>query len=238
MRIPRKNLLKTTLLEDLVERDRMAKEMHKEIVELKHQVLEMATLAASMLNDSIKALLNQDLELAKQVDKQKHPLRNYDDNIEERTLKLLTLHQPMAKDMRRIATILKVITYLTRIGRYGKDIAKVTLELKTAGSPNRLVNLQHMQEHVDLMISRAIEAFDKADVSFVEDFGERDDEVDQLRWSIFRECITYMMEDAKCITPCAHYIMVARYLERCGDHACKIAEKVHYMVTGQHVEIS
>ena len=211
--------------------------MHKEILELKHQVLEMATLASNMLKDSIKALLNQDLELAKQVDKQKHQLRNYDDSIEERTLKLLTLYQPMAKDMRRIATILKVITYLTRIGRYGKDIANVTLELENLGNPKRLINLQHMQEHVDVMISRAIEAFNKSDVSFVEDFSERDDEVDQLRWSIFRECITYMMESAACITPCAHYIMVARYLERCGDHACKIAEKVHYMVTGERIEI-
>lgn len=216
----------------------MVKELHKEIFALKQEVLDMGHLALQMLRDGVKSLLNQDVELAKQVDSEKQKIREYDYKIEERTLRALTLYQPMAIDMRRIATILKAITYFTRIGRYGKDIANVAIELGQTGSPKKLINLQHMWEHVDLMISRVIEAFDKSNISFIEDIVERDDEVDQLRWSIFRECITYMMESATYITPCAHYIMVARYLERCGDHACKIAEKVHYMVTGEHIEIN
>ncbi|MFW9946731.1 MAG: phosphate uptake regulator PhoU [Candidatus Odinarchaeota archaeon] len=72
----------------------------------------------------------------------------------------------------------------------------------------------------------------------MEHFTSRDDEIDEMRWSIFRECITYMMEEPKTITLCIFLMMIARYLERCGDHACKIAEKVYYMVTGNHIEIS
>jgi phosphate transport system protein len=83
-----------------------------------------------------------------------------------------------------------------------------------------------------------LKAFKKSDIEFIGDFKERDDEVDEMRWSIFRECITYMIEDPKLITTCAHFMMIARYLERCGDHACKIAEKVYYMVTAEHIEIS
>jgi len=87
------------------------------------------------------------------------------------------------------------------------------------------------------MIEDALKAFENEDVSLIRDFEERDSEIDALRYSIFRECITYMMEDAKNITRCMHYAMVARYLERCADHACKMAEKINYMVTGERKEI-
>ncbi|MBD3253556.1 MAG: phosphate signaling complex protein PhoU [Candidatus Lokiarchaeota archaeon] len=217
----------------------MAKELHREILELKIQVNKMGQLALSMLEDSVKSLNDKDPVLAKQVVDKKHDIRDFDDEIEERALKLIALYQPMAIDLRRIATILKVITYLHRIGRYGKDIAQVVRrDLAESKVQLKLVNLQHIFEHVREMVEDVLKAFDEADIKYIQDFEERDDEVDELRWSIFRECITYMMEEPKYITICAHYIMFARYLERCGDHACKIAEKVHYMVTGKHTEIS
>jgi phosphate transport system protein len=143
----------------------------------------------------------------------------------------------MAIDLRRLATILKTITYLARIGRYGKDIASVVEELSKKPYPAPFVNLQHMWEHVKTMVEDALKAFEQADISFFKDFEDRDTEVDKMRWSIFRECITYMMEDPRVITPCAFFAMIARFLERTGDNACKIAEKVHYMVTGNHIEI-
>lgn len=198
----------------------------------------MGTLALGMLDDSVTALFSQDEQLARTVIQKKHQIRDYDFNIEAEALKLIALYQPMAIDLRRLATILKVITYLTRLGRYGKDIAAVMRNADDFMCPKKLVNLKHIWEHVREMIKDVLEAFDKADISKLSDLEERDNEVDELRWSIFRECITMMMEDQKCITACAHYIMIARYIERCGDHACKIAEKVHYMVTGEHIEIS
>ena len=87
------------------------------------------------------------------------------------------------------------------------------------------------------MIEDALKAFETEALSLIQDFAERDDTLDTLRYSIFRESLTYMMEDPKNITRCAHYMMIARYLERCGDHACKIAEKIHFMVTGERIEI-
>lgn len=88
------------------------------------------------------------------------------------------------------------------------------------------------------MISKVLEAFNTGKIDDIEDLEERDNEVDELRWSIFRECIAIMMENPKFITSYAYYLMVARYLERCGDHACKMAEKIYYIVTGDHIEIS
>lgn len=216
----------------------MAKEFRREILELKKSVLQMAELASSMLEDSIKAFTEGDIDLAKEIDEKKHKLREFDNDIESRALRLIALYQPMAIDLRRLATILKIITYIYRIGRYGKDIAAVAEIIQDKHPLSEALGVKHMWEHVQPMIKDAIEAFDNSDISQVQDFEKRDNEVDQLRWSIFRESVSYMMEDPKNITLSAHVLMIARYLERCGDHACKIAEKVHYMVTGEHVEIS
>jgi len=91
---------------------------------------------------------------------------------------------------------------------------------------------------VDSMIKDSLTAFDSEDTINIKDFIERDSEIDQMRWSIFRETVSYMMENPNNITTSAHIIMIARYLERCADHACKIVEKVWYMVKGEHIEIS
>jgi phosphate transport system protein len=143
----------------------------------------------------------------------------------------------MAKNMRTIACCLKLITYLTRIGRYGKDISKIIKEISDEPHVSKLISIPHMNEMVCKMVNDAIQAFRTEDLKLISNFSERDDDVDSLRYSIFRECITYMMEDPKKINRCAHYMMIARYLERCADHACKMAEKIHYMVTGERIEI-
>jgi phosphate transport system protein len=186
----------------------------------------------------MEALTNQDARLANEVVAKKDLIRKYDTDIEAKALRLIALYQPMAIDLRRIATILKMITYLARIGRYGKDIASYVEELSVRPYPASFVNLQHMWDHVKTMIQDSLQAFEQSDIKLLKDFVKRDDEVDEMRWSIFRESLTYMMEDPKVITPCAFFMIISRYLERCADNACKIAEKVHYMVTGEHIEIS
>jgi len=215
----------------------MAKIFHKELVELKNEVVKMGNLALKMLNDSMIALTSQDIKLAKKTIEKKTLLKRYDSEIEAKALRLIMLYQPMAMDLRLIATILKIITYLTRLGRYGKDIAVIVEELSTKPYPASFINLKHMWEHVSSMAKDSFKAFEESDIKYIENFGERDNEVDEMRWSIFRESITYMMEDPKVITPCLFFAMIARYLERCGDNTCKIAEKVYYMVTGEHIEI-
>ena len=235
MKIQRRKVLKNISLEGLG--DKMKSRFHEELEEIKKEVLAMGDLARRMLKNSIIALVKQDNELADEVLSHKEEIMDMDDKIEHRCLQAISMYQPMAKDMRIIGTCLKLITYLARIGRYGKDIANVAKDL--AGEPHvaRLVSIPHMCELVEKMISDALTAFEKEDVSLLENFEERDDDVDALRYSVFRECLSYMMEDPKKITRCMHYVMIARYLERCADHACKMAEKITYTVTGERVEI-
>jgi len=215
----------------------MVEKFHKELENLKKEVIEMGNLAKEMLFNAVEALKNRDVRLAEEVVSKKREIAEMDQKIEEKALQLIALYQPMAKDMRAIACILKMITYLTRIGRYGKDIANVAKKLADKPHIAKLVEIPYMAELVCKMIDDALKAFETEDLSLIEDFSERDDSVDALRYSIFRECITYMMEEPKNITRCTHYVMIARYLERCADHACKIAEKVYYMVTGERKEI-
>jgi phosphate transport system protein len=215
----------------------MVKKFHDDLKKLNNKVIEMGHLARDSLKDSVESLKNHDVKLANKVLENKTKIADMDSIIEEKALILLTLHQPMAKDLRRIATILKIITYLNRIGRYAKDIAKITVEISEKPQVKKLVSIPYMADIVCKMIEDAILSFEKEDLKYIDKFSDRDDSVDVLRYSIFRECLTYMMEDSKNITTCTNYVMVARYLERCADHAVKIAEKIHYMVTGEHIEI-
>lgn len=217
----------------------MPEKFQQELTKLKSDVIAMAELATCFLERSIEALVDQNVGLATTILAMKDEILEIDQDIEKRTLHLLTLYQPMAIDMRRIGTILKIITYITRIGRYGKDIADIVEELSKKPHVKKMVHIPIMRDKTLSMIKDAIEAFRTEKLTLIpaDEMIARDDEVDEMRYEIFRECLTYMMEDQSTITRCMHYVMIARYLERCADHACKIAEKVHYMVKGAHMEI-
>jgi len=215
----------------------MRSKFDEQLKKIKDDVVELGKLAQRMLKDSIVALENQDVKLAAKIYTDKKKLMKMDDDIEHRCLQAISMYQPMAKDMRVIGASLKLITYLTRIGRYGKDIAKFVKELADKTHIAKLVSIPHMGEIVDSMISDALIAYKNEQSVDIQSFVDRDDDVDSLQDSIFREVLTYMMENNKNIKRCMYYIMIARYLERCADHACKISEKVNYMVTGKRVEI-
>ena len=218
------------------------KRFHKELDELKYDVMRMGLFAGNMLSKAIEALKKRDTNIAEFVLSQKVQLNEMDDEIEAKAFQLLMLYQPMGTDVRIVACSLKLITYLTRIGRYGKDIANIAILLskEPVNEVLKLVKLPQMGELTEQMIDDALNAFYTDDLSLIkpDELIERDDDLDSLRYSIFRECVSYMIEDPRKIHVCTQYIMVGRYLERCGDHACKMAEKVHYMVTGERVDIS
>lgn len=153
----------------------MVEKFHAELNALKKEVLEMGDLARDMLQKSVESLKKRDIEMAGQVISKKSAIIDMDDDIEQRALTLLTLYQPMAKDMRTIACILKMITYLTRIGRYGKDIANLARELSTQPHIAKLVSIPYMCDIVCEMIEDALKAFETEDLSLVQDFSERDD---------------------------------------------------------------
>ncbi|MCX6664795.1 MAG: phosphate signaling complex protein PhoU [Euryarchaeota archaeon] len=215
----------------------MVQKFHTELEGLKKDVLKLGNLATSMLCTSVESLKTLDVEKADWVLSKKKKLAQMNVDLEEEALQLIALYQPMAKDMRTIACCLRMIISIDRIGRYGKDIANLTKEIAPGPHIKKIISIPHMNEIVCKMIHDAFTAFQNGDLTLLKDFSERDDDVDELRYSIFRECITYMMEDPKNITICTHYIMIARYLERCGDHACNMAEQITYMVTGKRKEI-
>jgi phosphate transport system protein len=215
----------------------MAEKFHSELSAVKADTVAMAILGRSMLSDAVDALIRQDRDLAATVVARKGDIHTMEVELEERCYRLIALNQPMAKDMRVIACTLKVITASVRIGRYGKVIANIVKEIADKPHISHMMSIPHMAELVLDMIDDAIKAYDTESITLIADFSERDNTIDALRHSIFREGISHMMEDPRTITHCTHYIMVARYLERCGDHACKIAENVHYMETGERIEI-
>jgi len=216
----------------------MVEKFHDELKEVRAKVIDMGNLVKNMLKDSVKALKEQDIPLAESVYAKRTEIADMDYELEKKTFRLIALYQPMAIDMREIACILKLLTYYTRVGRYSKDIAKITIEkFEDQSHVKKMVHIPRMASIVESMIRDAIKAYESRDVSLFNDFIERETEVDDLRYSIYRECLSYMLEDPKKISACTDYIIIARYLERCGDHACKMAEKIIYMVNGSRVEI-
>jgi len=215
----------------------MAEKFHTELDRLKQDTIELTQLARKMLSDAVDALLVQDCTKAMDVVSKKRLLREQTIGLEDRAYQMIALHQPMAKDMRVIVCILKMVTAAERIGRYGKDIANMTKRLKDQPEFVQPLPMSHMAELVTGMIDDAVTSFKTENLDLIKDFSLRDDTVDALWHTIFRETLTFMMEDPRVITRSTYYIMVARYLERSGDHACKMAENIHYMITGERIEI-
>jgi phosphate transport system protein len=218
----------------------MSDKFHSEMAVTKGKVLGMGYLAVGMLEEAVLALEENDIHRAEAVKKRKKDLSDQANALEEEMYRLIALYQPMAKDMRMIACSLRLISSAERIGRYGKDIANVVLTTYSDRGTATLVkalSIPHMASLVIGMVDDSLKAYETEDLSPIAHHSARDDTVDALRHTIFRDGITYMMEDPRTITKCTNYLMVVRYLERCGDHACKIAEKVTYMVTGDQIEI-
>jgi phosphate transport system protein len=215
----------------------MAEKFHTELAMLKQDTIDMARFARDMLNESITVLMKEDVTSASRIKQKRKPLQELTFSLEDRAYQLIALNQPMAKDMRTIVCTLKVIAAAERIGRYGKDIANMAKHVQNQPEVTHPVLIPQMADQVTGMIDDAISAYGNEDLALIRDFSSRDDSVDTLWHSFFREMLTFMMENPETINRCTYYIMVARYLERSGDHACKMAENVHFMVTGERIEI-
>jgi phosphate transport system protein len=211
----------------------MIRHFHQELEAVKVRVLEMGGLARQNVLDAVHALLELDQDLARTVIAREDQLNRLDVEIERDILDLLALNQPVAQDLRTAGASLKIITYLDRIGRYGYDIAKVTRQMEGALHIRKPVAFLPMAETGLRMLDTALEAYRDRDAAKARAVPPQDEVVDGLYDQVFRDCVTHMMEDPRTISLSAHYILVARHLERVADHANKIAEKALYMVTGE-----
>ncbi len=211
------------------------KAYESELDELNGLVDQMARKTSEAIQLAVRSFEKLDTGMAEEVlriDKQMYQLNN---DIEKRCLEVIALQSPVAKDLRTIGTYLKVITDFDRIGRYAKDIAEVTIHARSMSHYKPLVSIPHMSEMALRMVDLSVKAFLERDTSPTKEVFELEDKVDSLYDEIFREAITYMMEDSRKIGIGMNYTLVARYLERIADHACNISERVIYMVTGERV---
>jgi len=196
-------------------------------------LLEMGGMVEAQLSDATTVLLRRDTELGAVVRKKDKRINELEHEINERAVRLLALRQPMADDLRVIVGFMKVATNLERIGDYAKNIAKRTKVLAKTQSVGASENtLKRMSNMVQSMISDALDAFIKRDLDAANDILLRDEEVDLLHNTLFRELLTHMMEDPRNITPCMHLLFIAKNIERSGDHVAGIAQQIHYLVSG------
>lgn len=208
----------------------------QELEKLNGEVTEMGTLACRTIGKAVAAFVTGDEALRAEVKALDDEIYRCDTEIEKHCLDLIALHTPVAGDLRTVSTCLKIITDLNRIGRYAADIVEAAHILQEQRHFKRLISIPQMAGIVEGMARDAVDSFVTRDAEKARGLFGRDDEVDGLYESVFREVLTYMMEDPKKVTMGIHYILVARYLERIADHACNIGERIVYMVTGERLD--
>lgn len=196
-------------------------------------LLEMGGLVEAQIADGVQALITRDVEAGQRVRRQDRQVDAFERKIDELAIRFIGMRQPMAVDLRRVVTALKITSSLERMGDYAKNMGKrveVLAEADTIGGS--LKAIERMSELVREMVRDVLDAFIARDTAMAYEIRNRDEQVDQLHNTMFREMLTYMMEQPQNITPCMHLMFIAKNVERMGDHATGIAEQIIYLVDG------
>ncbi|MGH7355383.1 MAG: phosphate signaling complex protein PhoU [Candidatus Rokuibacteriota bacterium] len=213
----------------------MPRHFHEELEALKQTLLAMGGLVEDQIRRVMTALLERDSALAQEVIDRDAQVNAYDVEVDEKCVELLALHQPTAKDLRFITTAMKIVTDLERIGDQAVNIAQRALELGREPQLKPYVDLPRMAERAQRMVKESLDAFVAGDAVLARRVCAEDAEVDALKEQLFRELLTFMMEDPKTISRAIRLILVSRFLERVADHATNIAEMVIYLVESKMV---
>lgn len=214
----------------------MERHFDEELKTLKGRLLQMASLAEESIAKAIKALVERDKKLAEDVIKSDEAINLLEIDVDELSLKLLALRQPIATDLRFITSALKINSDLERIGDLSVNIAQRALDLMEHPLLKPLIDIPRMAQLAQKMVKDSLDAFVNRDADLARNVCMRDDEVDQLNHQIFRELLTYMIQDTKAITRAVDLILVGRHLERIADHATNISEDVVYLVKGKTIK--
>ena len=205
---------------------------------LQEMLQHMGSLVEVSIARTIEALKTQNLELAQAVIDGDDLIDDLEEEIEAKCLEVIATQQPMAKDLRRVATLFKMINDLERMADYATSIAKITLRIGQQPLIKPLVDIPRMAFLSQKMVKQALDAYVREDINLAAEVGKDDDEVDKLFGQIFRELLTIMMENPKTITQATHLLFVGRWLERISDHATNIAEDVIFLVTGDKINLN
>ena len=212
----------------------MRNRFDRQLCQLNDGLIEMGELIEKAIEDTIKALVSQDVELANTVINMDDEIDAKEKEIENLCLKLLLQQQPVAKDLRLISSALKMITDMERIGDHATDISEITIELSSQKYIKKLEHIQQMSKETMVMLVQSIEAFVNKDIDKVRSVIEQDDIVDNLFITVKRELIGMIHENVDAGEQATDLLMVAKYLERIGDHATNISEWVIFSITGSH----
>ncbi|MGF9757095.1 phosphate signaling complex protein PhoU [Microvirga sp. 0TCS3.31] len=205
---------------------------------LRQRIAEMGGIAEKMLVDSVAALARHDKPLAQTVIASDPRLDILHREVEENAILTIARRQPLAVDLRETISAIRIAGDVERIGDLAKNIAKRALAIGDDFQPHKIVvGLRHMNDLVMAQLKDVLDAYAQKDTGKALDVWKRDGAIDALYTSLFRELLTYMMEDPRNISFCTHLLFCAKNIERIGDHTTNIAETVHYLVTGETLAI-
>lgn len=214
--------------------EHIVKSFDEDLNQIENLIMEMGGLVEKQITDAVTALGRRDTELAGSVIKGDKRIDSLEAEVDAAVVRILAQRQPMAQDLRAVVVAPKIASNLERIGDYAKNIAKRTSVLaKTQPIGSSATTVKRMCALVQKMVTDVLESYVARNQKRADDVRLRDEEVDQMHNTLFRELLTYMMEDPRAIAPCMHLLFIAKNVERMGDHTTSIAEQVHYMVSGE-----
>src|SRR5580693_9491904 len=211
----------------------VVKSYDQELKRLRNMMTQMGGIVETQVALAAQAIMHRDAAAATRAVEEDPKVDALEREIEAFVIRLLALRQPVASDLRHIVSALKITGDIERIGDYAANVAKRSIVLSQFAMPQSLAGLAHMATLVQAQLKSIIDALGDSDADKAMEVWRSDQVVDDIYNAIFRELITYMMEDPRNITPCTHLLFVAKNLERIGDHATNIAEKLYYAVTGE-----
>jgi phosphate transport system protein len=213
--------------------EHIVKSFHDQLEALSTAIVQMGGMCETQLANAIDAIVRRDTALAEQTVALDQRIDQLEQQVEQQAVRLLALRQPMASDLRETLAALKISADLERIGDLAKNVAKRSLVIaRDAPDQHLLQGLARMGRQSLTQLKNVLDAYGKRDANAAVTVWRRDDEIDEIYNSLFRELLTYMMEDPRKIGPSTHLLFIAKNFERVGDHATNIAETVHYAVTG------
>ena len=215
--------------------DRPIRHFQEELETMQARLLEMGGIAEERVRVAVQGLITRDVVLIDRIIGGDEPLNHLHVEIDDRCFRLLALHQPMAVDLRAIVAAVKINSDLERVGDLAVNIAEAARRYVDHPPVKQLIDIPRMGSVAQTMLRDSLDAYVKHDIDLARSVLNSDDELDALKTQVFRELLTYMLQDPATIQPSLDLILVSRHLERIGDHATNVAEDVIFMVSAQDV---
>lgn len=211
----------------------MERHFEEDFDRIKSKILMMGSLVEDQIRNALTALIDRDEALAQRVIENDHKVNTFDVEIDEMALDALVRYQPVAKDLRFVTTAMKISTELERMSDLAENICERAIELNEEAQLKPYIDIPHMAERARIMVKESLDAFVKMDSALARKVIQDDDFVDNLTEQLFRELLSFMIENPKTISRAIRLSFIAKYIERLADHATNVAELVVYMVEGK-----